>query len=86
MNKFWVPSRIFTYDVSPQPIDYINCDGRLQLPTLSSGIPFNAHWKQNIAVSSFWCDAVLSMECLVCKQRCSFFPLLPCYLFGWGGR
>lgn len=54
MNKFWIPSRIFTYDVSPQPIDYINCDGSQALPTLSSGMPFNSHWKQNIAVSSFW--------------------------------
>ena len=35
--------------LSPQPLDYLNCDGRQTLPRLLSGIDFRAFWLTNVA-------------------------------------
>lgn len=35
---------IKTWNIDPQPLHYLNCDNKMALPTLKSGLPFTAYW------------------------------------------
>ncbi len=59
------PRKIVLWQVSNQPIDYLNCYTPAWVPNLSSGIPFNV-WGASYCVWGGGCNVQCGMWYAVC--------------------